>query len=60
MCALCNLERLHIALAGKKTLNKRNKLISQCPLHFNEYLQIITDIGISFAKLLYNLCIIVI
>ena len=39
MCTLCNLERLHIALADKrKTLNKRNELITQCPHYLNEYL----------------------
>ena len=39
MCTLCNLERLHIALSDKrKTLNKRNELITQCPHYLNEYL----------------------
>ena len=39
MCTLCNLERLHIALADKrKTLNRRNELITQCPHYLQEYL----------------------
>ena len=39
VCTLCNLERLHIALADKiNTLNKRNELITQCLHNFKEYL----------------------
>ena len=39
LCILCNLERLHIALADKRNiLNKRNELITQCPHYLKEFL----------------------
>ena len=39
MFTLCNLERIHIAISDKrKTLNKRNEMITQCPHYLNEYL----------------------
>ena len=41
MCSLCNLERLaNKANANKrKTLNKRNELVTQCPNYPREYFQ---------------------
>ena len=39
MCTLCNRERLYTALAEKrKTLNKRNELITQYLHYSSEYL----------------------
>ena len=39
LCILCNLERLHIALADKRNiLNKRNELITQCPHYLKDFL----------------------
>ena len=38
MCILCNLKRLHIALSDeRKSVNKRNELINQCPHYVNEF-----------------------
>ena len=38
MCTLCTLKSLHVATADKrKILNKRNELVTQCPLYPKEY-----------------------
>ena len=53
MCSLYNLERLYIANANKiKILNKRNKLITQCPHYPKEYFQFI--FGVLFYLITFT------